>query len=286
MYRNGKNEMKKVSCVMTTYRRFSCVERSISMFISQMYENKELIIYNTDIEYPLYLDKSISKYDNIKIINNNIDLETKHPYKNVGAIRRDARLFADGTYYITWDDDDIFFPWNISQCMDGIVRTNKLAWKPYLSIMKQRGYSPSLKFNYFEASVLVSMEAVEQHGYNLDKTGGEHMKWFKKLKEINELIEDKESIPAYCFYWADTPEIGGHKQSARSEYDRLDNFERHKLMTTDYAKKSLAYKDFLKDYKDIWSEFKILFDDIKITSPNLYDKYMASIIQEVFSPKN
>ena len=27
----------KVSCVMTTYRRFTCVERSISMFLNQDY---------------------------------------------------------------------------------------------------------------------------------------------------------------------------------------------------------------------------------------------------------
>jgi hypothetical protein len=57
--------MKKVSCVMTTYRRFTCVERSIACFLSQDYENTELIIYNTDDKHPLSLDdtfKDISVY--------------------------------------------------------------------------------------------------------------------------------------------------------------------------------------------------------------------------------
>ena len=42
--------MKKISAVMCTYGRFSCVERAMNCFLAQTYPNKELIIYNTDVD--------------------------------------------------------------------------------------------------------------------------------------------------------------------------------------------------------------------------------------------
>ena len=59
-----------VSCVMCTYRRATCVERSIQFFLNQDYQGaKELIIFNTDTEYPLELSEEL-KGKNITIINN------------------------------------------------------------------------------------------------------------------------------------------------------------------------------------------------------------------------
>ena len=42
----------KVSAVMCTYGRFECVERAVNCFLNQTYQNKELIIYNTDADNP------------------------------------------------------------------------------------------------------------------------------------------------------------------------------------------------------------------------------------------
>lgn len=270
------SNMKKTSCVMTTYRRFTCVERSVACFLGQDYENAELIIYNTDDDHPIHLDSTFDDVRHkIKVINNNIDMETKQPYKNVGPIRRDARVFADGEYFITWDDDDLFFPWNIRQCMDGVTRTNKKAWKPNHSFQKQFGHKPVMKYNYFEASVLVEMQAVQSLGYNLDITGGEHMKWFKALTAENQLMSDTNSVPGYCFYWSDPPDVAGHKQSAVTEYERLDNFERHKLMTKDIANRALTRKS-LMDYQDTFEPFSELIKQLFETKPELCDKYISN----------
>ena len=259
---------------MTTYRRFTCVERSIACFLSQDYENTELLIYNTDDKYPLSLDDTFKDVENkIKVINNNIDLETKQPYSNVGPIRRDARMFANGDYYITWDDDDIFFPWNIRQCMDGIIKTNKKAWKPIKSFMKQRGHDPTLYYNYLEASIIVDMKSVEEHGFNMKKTGAEHLGWYEKLVEQQQLMMDEHSVPAYCFYWSDEPSVAGHKQSNRAEFERMDNFTRHKMLTTDYAKQALTRKT-LKDYQDVLSPFSPILKEFEISKPELYNTYI------------
>jgi hypothetical protein len=261
---------------MTTYRRFTCVERSIAMFLSQDYENdKELIIYNTDVEFPVSLDKTFSDLNNIKVINNNIDLVTKNPYNNVSSVRRDAKKFADGNYYITWDDDDIFFPWNIRQCVDGVGRTGKMAWKPSKSFMKNAGWDPQLYFNYLEASVIVKMDAIEKFGFKDGATGSEHLGWFEKLSEMNEMSVDEESVPGYCFYWADNKEVGGHKQSDASEFYREDNFERHKQFTTDYAKRPFTRKTFF-DYPEVYKEFINSLNSFKDIKIDLYKKYIEA----------
>ena len=74
----------KVSFVCTTYRRFTCVERIVAQYYAQTYSNKELIIFNTDEEYPYELGFSDP---DIIIINNNIDYETGRPYENRGRRR-------------------------------------------------------------------------------------------------------------------------------------------------------------------------------------------------------
>ena len=59
--------MKKVSFVCTTYRRFSCVKRILAQFNAQTYSNKELIIFNTDEEFPYTME---NQQDNVTIVNN------------------------------------------------------------------------------------------------------------------------------------------------------------------------------------------------------------------------
>jgi hypothetical protein len=89
--------MKKVSFVCTTYRRFYCVRRILSQFNAQTYENKELIILNTDIEHPYRMK---NQPNNVIIINNNIDYIQNKPYTNRGDILRDAIEHATGDYFM------------------------------------------------------------------------------------------------------------------------------------------------------------------------------------------
>ena len=274
------NSDDKVSCIMTTYRRFNCVERSISMFLAQKCNVKtELIIYNTDVENPLALDDTFREINNIKIINNNIDFETKKPYDNVGSIRRDALTFADGKYYICWDDDDLFFPWNIQQCIDGLIRTGKKAWKPKNSFMMNTDKRPQLFFNNLEASFIIELESIRNIGFNINKSGAEHLKWIEELETKNEVCVDDLSIPGYCFYWADDIKIGGHKQSNADEFQKPDNFERHKLMTTDFADRKLTLKK-INEYKEIFHPFIDLLEEFEGKNREFYYKYiMKNIIK-------
>ena len=258
--------LPKVSCVMCTYRRFTVLHRTIAAFLAQDYEGeKELIIYNTDEEYPLELDDTL-KNKNIKIINNNIDQQTHSPYTNIGAIRRDSLNYATGKYYICWDDDDIFLPWNIRQGIDYIVETGKKSFKPIKSFFATQS-EISLAQNNMEASIVVEIDEVRN---NFDMTtGSEHLKWYDKLKKSGDLDENnKNSIPAYCFNWSDPSEISGHRQSG--SIDNPNNFINHKNETKDYAKQALTLIDILPTYKKYYNYFinnKHLFNE------KYYNKY-------------
>lgn len=263
----------KISCVMTTYGRFTCVERSIKMFQVQDYDGPtELIILNTAVNHPIYFDKGF-KPENITIINNNIDYLTKEPYTNVGAIRRDALTHATGDYYICWDDDDIFLPWNIRQCVDGLNRTGKKAWKPRRSFFKTQDRLVQVQ-NTLEASVIVSMESVREFGFIL-KSGYEHLEWYTRLRDLGELNElDDEYVPGYCFNWSDSAEIAGHKQSG--DINNPENFENHKRASTDFAFRGLidylpindVYRPYISYFKNNKEEFH----------QEAYEKYVQSYL--------
>lgn len=216
---------------MCTYRRFSCVERSINCFLKQTYPNKELIIYNTDV-YDKYLDNNCKLAPHsILIINNDKDFHTKEQYTNVGAIRRDALTFAGGDYVVTWDDDDIYMPWFMQQAMDRLHETRKPSFKPAYSWFNQ-GNLLQLVRNTMEASVVAEISKIREYGYLLE-TGKEGLSWYVTMRNKRELDElDTYCIPAYCFNWGDGIEMKAiHKQSG--DINNPQNFENHKIASID-----------------------------------------------------
>lgn len=222
----------KVSAVMCTYGRFECVQRAVNCFLNQTYQNKELIIYNTDANNPYTdTDCKLAPYG-ILIINCGVDMQTKEPYTNVGAIRRDALVFASGDYTITFDDDDIFLPWFMEQAIDRMQETGMPSFKPEQSFF----YSGHLRLvmNTLEASVVADINKIREYGYLLE-TGKEGLGWYTKMRDNKELNEhDKYYIPSYCFNWNDGDEMkAGHKQSG--DINNPNNFNNHKDASKDYV---------------------------------------------------
>lgn len=242
-----------ISCVMCTYRRSTCVERAIQFFLQQRLPDDnwstELIIYNTDTDYPVELSKSIKELETsnkkIRVINNNTNYVTGKPYDNVGDIRRDSISHARGVYYICWDDDDIYLPWNIQQCIDGLLdNPDTWSWKPFRSMFwKPKGDSlwtappPQLAGNVMEASIISRLDKVIEFGFKPCPGGAEHLTWVDAFRRNKKIVIEKESIPGYCFNWADQGEMRGHKQSGTCGDE--DNFNRHKSRCKDYAKAPL-----------------------------------------------
>lgn len=267
----------KVSAVMCTYGRFKCVERAMNCFLNQNYSNKELIIYNTDTDSP-YVDKNceLSPYG-ILIINNNIDFETKKPYTNVGAIRRDALKFAGGDYVVTWDDDDIYLPWYMQQAIDRMSETKLPSFKPEMSFF----YSGHLRLvmNTLEASIVADINKVREYGYLLD-TGREGLGWYTKMRDNKELDEhDKYYLPSYCFNWHDGNEMNApHKQSG--DIDNPNNFQNHMNQSKDHANGRMLSIYDKKSMSDIYRPyFRFIEDNMDLFPKLLVDKYFTPLVE-------
>lgn len=231
-----KDSLPLVSCLMTTYGRFECVERSIAMWLLQDYSNKELIILNT-ADIPLELDVRLS-HKGIRIVNQRTIHGTDIPYSNVGQVRRDVVKLALGEYMGFWDDDDYYLPWHISQGIDYILKTGKKAYKPAQSYWSEDGGNTfTLARNAMEASVIVNTESVRIYGF-ADSNGGEHVTWMRSLIDEKQLNEENEVTPfeSYAYVWGD--EIASHKQSGF--INDPNNFENHKKASTDFGVRPLS----------------------------------------------
>jgi len=228
------DKMKKLSFVCTSYRRFTCVERIVAQFHAQTYPNKELIIFNTDEEYPYSLGFEDSS---IIIVNNGINYQTGTPYENRGQICRDAVTHATGDYFMLADDDDIYLPWHMQQAVDGIEANRKDAWKPEQSFFATPN-KVEMCMNTLEASVIVKMDRIREIGFRSDITGYEGLSWYTQLRDEKHLDEhNRYYVPSYCFNWSDPHEIAGHKQSGA--IGSPNNFENHKEASKDFAKRPL-----------------------------------------------
>jgi glycosyltransferase involved in cell wall biosynthesis len=267
----------KISAVMCTYGRFSCVERAINCFLAQSYMNKELIIYNTDTDSP-YNDQDcmLSPYG-ILFINSGKDFITKEPYTNVGAIRRDALTFAGGDYVVTWDDDDIFLPWFMEQAVDRMKQTELPSFKPERSFFYSGDYL-RLVMNTLEASIVADINKVREYGYLLE-TGKEGLGWYTKMRDNRELDEhDKYYIPSYCFNWNDGQEMKApHKQSG--DIDNPENFENHKKNSFDRVDgRKISIWNEKKVYKMYQPYFEFLKKNREEFPEELLEKYQFSLI--------
>lgn len=251
----------KVSAIMCTYGRFHCVQRSLSMFLDQTYDNKDLIIFNTAGK-SLELNNSL-KNENIKIINQSISTETNKPYTNIGEVRRDSLKHMDGEVYICWDDDDYYMPFHIEQGINYLNKSGKLAWKPKKSYFSyDGGLTYDLVSNNMEASILVKKEIFNLVKFN-NGTGDEHNSWLSYLRKNNQIEENQNITPfeSYAYIWGD----GEHKQSGNMK--NPNNFEEHKKYSIDFGNKPLSYVECMYLYEDMYK-----FNNFNIKLKNLIDK--------------
>jgi len=270
------DKMKKLSFVCTSYRRFTCVERIVAQFHAQTYPNKELIIFNTDEEYPYSLGFEDSS---IIIVNNGINYQTGTPYENRGQICRDAVTHATGDYFMLADDDDIYLPWHMQQAVDGIESNGKDAWKPEQSFFATPN-KVQMCMNTLEASVIVKMERIREIGFRSDITGYEGLSWYTQLRDEKHLDEhNKYYVPSYCFNWSDPHEIAGHKQSGA--IGSPNNFENHKEASIDYAKRpleKLSEEKLRETYKPYYHFLRQHVEDFPL---ELVSKYVPTQVFQV-----
>ena len=114
MITQHKYNEEMVSCIMGTYGNYDVACEALSCFIHQDYHNKELIIVNHH-EVPLHF-----KHPQVTIINlKPEEVPTLRHVKMVGMQK------SNGKYIHFWDNDDLYLPWHLTDCMKGIKNTDK-----------------------------------------------------------------------------------------------------------------------------------------------------------------
>ena len=104
---------------MGTYGNYEVACEALTCFLHQDYANKELIIVNHH-EVPLHFPHPQVTILNLKPE----DVPTLRHVKMVGIQK------SNGKYIHFWDNDDLYLPWHLTDCMEGIKNTDKPAWKP------------------------------------------------------------------------------------------------------------------------------------------------------------
>jgi hypothetical protein len=155
------NEKKPlVSCLTATAGRFSVLREAVACFLAQDYPEKELVILNNH-PTPLVCD-----LPGVRVVN-----EPK--YASLGDCRNRLLELAQGDLVRTWDDDDLYLPWAISQGVEHLGEAP--AFKPKFSwawnVQEDRW---SLDNNVFEAAMTVRAAVARKYGYTPASGGDEH----------------------------------------------------------------------------------------------------------------
>lgn len=98
-----------VTAVCSTYCRPQQLAEALWCFLSQDYQNKELVILNDAPYHQVALDKA---YDNVRVIN------TAERFGSLGEKRNFGLSFVRGEYYLLWEDDDLSLRWRISESVN------------------------------------------------------------------------------------------------------------------------------------------------------------------------
>ena len=142
------------------------------------------------------------------ILNNHpTPLEFNHPlvriynepgYPTQGHCRNRLLELANGEFHRTWDDDDLYLPWTISQ---GVAHIGgDVIWKPKFSWFRNGKTGPfELVDNVLEASWTSRMDYIRSIGY-LHEGGTEHEAIGRASVEITKM-RDMGFFASYVYRW-------------------------------------------------------------------------------------
>ena len=116
-----QKSLPSISCMCPTFGRVALLEESIECFLRQDYEGKlELIIINDLVEQTLSItDPRINESREIRIIN------MPERFGTLGEKRNAGVEFSRYEWIMTWGDDDIHLPWEISEAICWLQNNNK-----------------------------------------------------------------------------------------------------------------------------------------------------------------
>lgn len=209
-----------VTCVCPTYGRFEALRLSISFFLLQDYPYKHMLILN-DAPVPI-----TTPFPFIEVINREEWIPT------LGRKRQALLLLAKSSVLAHWDDDDVYLPWHLSQCVNRLRDSGKGFVKPRRSLfLTGIGNHSSLRgpmANNFEGSIVFRKEAAIRYGGYTPDASGQTMPMLNKAGKAKDYEKfDPEPGPSYIYRWAEGlfHISGGGNEEGSSEKFRQRNYD-------------------------------------------------------------
>ena len=242
------NKTPLVSCLCVTYGRPKLLEEAVQCFLEQRYDNKELIILNDQVGVELVLDYD---YNNIEIIN--------HPtrFNSLGEKRNYIRKFANGDYFCIWDDDDLYFPYRISESVKFMEENKDIdIVKPTYALMSTNNTNYSIVKNLFHSQACVRGSCMLNKDYPLISVG-EDAKFEEGLK-----LQSIDIRPGfwYVYRWGNCGINGGiHHLSGianeKESWEKSLNFIPYKGLQGKIIIRPSMHHDY-------WSEISKKFNNL------------------------
>jgi hypothetical protein len=250
----------KVACLTATYGRYELVCESLACFLQQTATaDATLLIYN---QHPVPL---VFDHPRVRIVNEDIGAAS------LGQIRRRMVDFADPSadYIHLWDDDDLFLPWHLEDCLDHIG--SDIAWRPRRSWSSERNVSFSLLDSRYESSWLTRADFVraapmDTHPLYCD------IPFFMQIEDRDALrTDDLGDLASYIHRWdTGTQHLSGY--SFKNEAAQLANVAAWRAASNDVQNGGLLVP---ADLTRRWQQF---LDGIKAqVSPDNFDEIQARL---------
>jgi len=211
-----------VSCLTATYGRYKVLSEAVTCFVEQDYQDKELIILNT---HPVSI---VCNLPQVTVLNDS-------KYLTLGDCRNYLLSLAKGDLVRTWDDDDLYLPWAISQGVENIK--DAPAWKPLRSwgwqVAKDNMY---LGGNKYEAAWTTRMDIAKKYAYIPNSGGNEHNSLEIGLRKEGGIVKTDMGAEgaSYVYRWGtDLCRISGSLDKTKDNI--VERTERWKRLNDDHG---------------------------------------------------
>jgi hypothetical protein len=200
----------KIDCLMGTYGRHSLVCEALACFLQQSaISQATLLIYN---QHPVPLSFDHPK---VRVVNEAFPAAPLRHIKNrmLGLADPSADLIH------WWDDDDLYLPWHLEDCLDHIG-TN-VAWKPAFSWMSLANVTYSREANLFEGSWVFRADYLQAAPLDTHPDYIEHPVFLQTLEAGKLATTDLGGCTSYIYRWATgTEHLSGYGGFVTEEMQR------------------------------------------------------------------
>jgi hypothetical protein len=185
----------KIDCLMGTYGRHALASEALACFLQQsITTGATLLVYN---QHPVAL-----RFDHPRVrIVNEIP-----PEGSLRFIRRRMLDLADPDADLIhfWDDDDLYLPWHLEDCLANIKAS--VAWKPRSCWMSMGGTEFSRHENTFEGSWVFRAKYLKAAPIDTHPTYTDHPV-YRQTSEAGLLAETELGVAtSYIYRWGNGSE--------------------------------------------------------------------------------